>query len=218
MCVWVCVWVCVAQQLCDPMDYSPPGSSVQGILQARVLEWVAISFSKGSSRLRDRTHVSCIAGRFFTVWATREVPSVFRYFKNSIVVGEEILAHCPPPPGVYLPVQGLAYTLQLSTHSRMSCTQAAFCWGEGLRNPFEHPKSWQSKFRVSQRSEVKWKLLVVSDSLRLHGQYSPWNSPGRNTEVGSFPFSRGYSHPRNWTRVSCIAGWLLYQLSYSSTK
>ena len=59
-------------QLCDPMDYSLPGSSVHGILQARVLEWAAISFPRGSSRSRDRTQVSCIAGRFFTTWASRE--------------------------------------------------------------------------------------------------------------------------------------------------
>ena len=45
--------------LCDPMDCSPPGFSVHGILQARVLEWVAISFSKGSSQARDRTRVFC---------------------------------------------------------------------------------------------------------------------------------------------------------------
>ena len=57
---------------CDPMDCSLPGSSVHGILQARVLEWVAISFSRGSSRPRDQTQVSRIAGRFFTLWATRE--------------------------------------------------------------------------------------------------------------------------------------------------
>ena len=46
--------------LCNPMDCSPPGSSVLGILQARILEWVAISFSRGSSRPRDQTLVSCI--------------------------------------------------------------------------------------------------------------------------------------------------------------
>ena len=56
--------------LCDPMDCSPPGSSVHGILQARILEWVAISFSRGSSLTRDRTQVSRVAGRLFTVWAT----------------------------------------------------------------------------------------------------------------------------------------------------
>ena len=57
---------------CDPMDCSLQGSSVHGILQARVLEWVAISFSRGSSWPRDRTQISCIVGRRFIVWATRE--------------------------------------------------------------------------------------------------------------------------------------------------
>ena len=56
--------------LCDPMDCSLPGSSVHGILQARILEWVAIPFSRGSSWPRDWTQVSCIAGRFFTIRAT----------------------------------------------------------------------------------------------------------------------------------------------------
>ena len=56
------------------MDCSPLGSSVHGIFQARILEWVAISFSGESSRPRDQTLVSCIAGRFFTNWATREAP------------------------------------------------------------------------------------------------------------------------------------------------
>ena len=58
--------------LCDPMDCSPPGSSVHGISQARILEWVAIPFSGESSQPRDWTWVSCLAGRHFTVWATRE--------------------------------------------------------------------------------------------------------------------------------------------------
>ena len=53
--------------LCDPMDYSLPGSSVHGILQTRILEWVAISFLRESSQLKDRSWVSCFVGRFFTV-------------------------------------------------------------------------------------------------------------------------------------------------------
>ena len=57
--------------LCDPKDYSLPGSSVHGILQARVLEWVAMLSSRGSSQPRNQTQVSHSAGRFFTVWATR---------------------------------------------------------------------------------------------------------------------------------------------------
>ena len=74
---WYCgsLGVLVAQlcpTLCNPMDCSPPGSSVPEIFQARILEWVAISFSRGSSQPRDRTQASCTAGRFFTNWATRE--------------------------------------------------------------------------------------------------------------------------------------------------
>ena len=69
--------VCLPTQscpiLCDPMDCSPPGSSVHGIFQARILEWVAISSSRGSSRPRDQTHVSCVSciGRWVLYhWAT----------------------------------------------------------------------------------------------------------------------------------------------------
>ena len=53
--------------LCDPVDCSPPGSSVHGVLQARILEWVAISFSKGSSQPTDRTQVFHLAGRRFNL-------------------------------------------------------------------------------------------------------------------------------------------------------
>ena len=58
--------------LCDTVDCSLPGSIVHGILQARILEWAAIPFSRGSSQPKDRTQVSSIAGRFFTSLATRE--------------------------------------------------------------------------------------------------------------------------------------------------
>ena len=60
--------------LCDLVDCSPSFSSVRGILQARILEWVAIPFSRGSFRPRDQTWVFCIAGGFFTVWGIREAP------------------------------------------------------------------------------------------------------------------------------------------------
>ena len=69
---WVSEWSrSSCQTLCDPMDCSLPGSSLHGILQARVLEWVAISFSTGSSQPRVQTRVSCIPGRRFNLWATR---------------------------------------------------------------------------------------------------------------------------------------------------
>ena len=69
-------WSEVAQScptLCDPMDCSLPGSSVHGIFQAIVLEWIAISFSRGSSQPRGQTRVSRIVDWRFTIWATREV-------------------------------------------------------------------------------------------------------------------------------------------------
>ena len=53
--------------LCNPMDCNPPGSSVHGIFQARILEWIATLFSRGFSQPRDQTQVSHIAGKFFTV-------------------------------------------------------------------------------------------------------------------------------------------------------
>ena len=65
-----------------PVDCSPPGSSIHGILQTRIMEWVAIAFSRGSSRPRDRTQVSCIAGGFFTSWATREASTAHDQEKN----------------------------------------------------------------------------------------------------------------------------------------
>ena len=64
--------------LCDPMDCGLPGSPVHGIYQARILEWVAFPFSRGSSQPKDQTHISCIAGGFFTIWATKTPGTVSR--------------------------------------------------------------------------------------------------------------------------------------------
>ena len=82
--------------LCDPMDCSLPGSSLHRILQARILEWVAISFSRGSSRLRDRTQISCTAGRHFNLWVTSltQLPPLMsssQSFPNTKVRGLRLL-------------------------------------------------------------------------------------------------------------------------------
>ena len=86
--------------LCDTVGRSPPNSSVHGILQARILEWVAISFSRGSSWPRDWTQVSHIAGRRFNLWATRET-YIFQYitvliffFKLIIYSNKSVLILC----------------------------------------------------------------------------------------------------------------------------
>ena len=73
VCVCVCILVTqLSSNLWSPTDCSPPGSSAHGILQAIILEWVVISFSRGSFQPRDRIWVSCIASRLFTVWVSRK--------------------------------------------------------------------------------------------------------------------------------------------------
>ena len=81
--VWKWKWSQSCLTLCDPMDYSQSGSSVHGIPQARILEWVAIPFSRGSSWPRGWTQVFCIAGGFFTIWATREAHQIGLQDRNT---------------------------------------------------------------------------------------------------------------------------------------
>ena len=81
---WICCSVAKScPTLCDPIDCSMPGSSVHGISQARILEWVAISFSKGSSRPRDWTRVSCFGRWILCHWATWETPLKYSGLLNS---------------------------------------------------------------------------------------------------------------------------------------
>ena len=87
-----CVW------LCDPMDCNLPGSSIHGILQARILGWVAICFSRGSSWSRGWTWIPCIMGRLFMAWATRQ--STLGKVKNSRkgVTVWSVVKHCGDQP------------------------------------------------------------------------------------------------------------------------
>ena len=80
--------------LCHPMDCSSPGSCVHEIFQAMILEWVAISFSRGSAQLRDRAQVLCTAGRFFTECATRAAQS--KSDQSSIKAVLKVLSWFPP--------------------------------------------------------------------------------------------------------------------------
>ena len=79
---------------CDPMGWGLPGSSIHGIFQARILEWLAIPFSRGSSWPRDRTPVSHIVGRHFTIWAT--MFPLYSYKKNfNMIIGAEAAMSWP---------------------------------------------------------------------------------------------------------------------------
>ena len=96
----------------DPMDCSPPGSSVHGIFQASVLEWVVMPSSSGSSQPRDRTHVSCMAGRFFTA----EPPGEAHFIYNSVYFSIPISQFIP------FPLFSLLVTLSLfSTSVTLFC-------------------------------------------------------------------------------------------------
>ena len=79
--------------LCDPVDCSLLGSSVHGILQTRILEWVAIPFSRGSFQPRDWTQVSYIAGRFFTIWTIRKAQK-FRVWVLKNYTNQNISLNC----------------------------------------------------------------------------------------------------------------------------
>ena len=95
--------------LCDPMDYTE-----HGILQARIQEWVAFSFSRGSSPPRNHTHVSRIAGRLFTTWATREAQIVWRFLKK-------LKTELPYDPDFHIPIAGYILEENENTNSKDTC-------------------------------------------------------------------------------------------------
>ena len=166
-----CFSMCLT--LYDPMDCSPPRSSVHVILQARILEWVAISFSRGSSPPRDRTWVSCIAGRFFTIWASKE-------FTEMVYSIEKRVSVTPSCPTLYDPrdcspggssVHGILQARILESvaipFSRGSSWSRDWTWVSHIAGRFF--TIWASKEAHKSESESR---SFLSDSLRLHGLFS----------------------------------------------
>ena len=115
MCYKLVAWSCPT--LCNSMDCNPPGSSVHGILQATVLEWVAISFSRGSSQPRGRTPIPCIADRFFTIWATGEAlrPGAWSQLRLWVQVPVWVLAGSGSQPMDSSPIWGAQFQLHSDT-------------------------------------------------------------------------------------------------------
>ena len=124
------------------MDCSLPSSSVHGILQAGILEWVAIPFARGSSQARDWTHVSCIAGRFFTDWATREAP--MEYY--SAIKKNEIM----PCAATWMGLKSVI----MSKKGRQR-------WKTTV---------WHPLYVDSKMKEYKWTYLQNTNRLRLQAQ------------------------------------------------
>ena len=112
--------------LCDPMDCNLPGSSVHRILQARILEWVAISFSRGSSRPRDRTQVSFIASRFFANWANNcpHMANHAQFFWlppiSPIIILKHISGNISSHPDVYLYSKCISKSYEFFTPNKIA--------------------------------------------------------------------------------------------------
>ena len=160
--------------LWDPMDCSLPGSSVHGIFQARVLEWVAISFSRGSSQPRDWTQVSCIAGIHFTIWGTGEVTINRRW---GSILSTKILCHLLSllrglhlgPMSTDFPddASGKAPGCQCRSYKECGCIpESGRSPGGGhsnllqyscLENPMNRGVWWATVHRVSKnQTRLKW--------------------------------------------------------------
>ena len=139
--------------LCDHVDYSLPGSSVHRTLQARILEWVAISFSRGSSWLRDLVQVSFIADRFFTVWVTFRFSSVQSLSRLWLQPHES--QHSRPPVHHQLPEFTQTHVHQVSGAIQPS---------HPLSSPFPpvpNPAHHQSLFQWVNSSHEVAKVLVL---------------------------------------------------------
>ena len=134
--------------LCNAMDCSLPGSSIHGIFQARVLEWVAISFSRGSSRPRDRTQVSCIVGKCFTIWATREVSP-----KEGQCQRMPTLPHsCAHSPCCTVMLKAFQARLQHYMNWELPDIQAGFRKGKGTRDQIGNIHWLTEKSRIFQKN------------------------------------------------------------------
>ena len=110
--------------LCDPRDCSLPGHSVHGILQARILEWAAMPSSRGSSQSMDRTQVSCITGKLFTGWTSRETLFVYADLNSNL----EVLLCKDMPKGKNHKIQDI----ELGQGIEMRFSRDARNWGEEL--------------------------------------------------------------------------------------
>ena len=145
--------------LCDAMDCSLPGSTVQEILQARILEWIAISFSRGSFQPRDGTHISCTTGRFFTTSA-KNYPGCFR----SVV---SINSHCIPSvvngtyygPGLFLQL-----FLQHGAGASGGCMAKNWCfWTMVLEKTLESPLDCEEIQPVHPKGDQSWVFIGRTD-------------------------------------------------------
>ena len=157
--------------LCNPMDCSPPGSSVHGVSQARILEWVAISSSRGSSRPRDGTQVSRIAGRLFTteppgkpVMRIQELLGIF----SPTPLGEALSVVRPPSRVRLFAARGLQHcTLSPFTVSRSFAQTLVHRVGDAIQpsHPLSPPSPPALCFPASGSFPVIWLFTSGGQSI-----------------------------------------------------
>ena len=150
--------------LCNPLDCSPPGFSVHGIFQARILEWGAISFSRRSSRLRDWTWVSCIGGRRFTVWTTLEVQInvVYSNTKHQIYFSQiKLILWLPMTCMTYFCFTDYAKAFDCVDHNKLGKFFKRWEYQTTL------PASWKICMQVKkQQLELAWNNGLVPNRKR----------------------------------------------------
>ena len=184
--------------LCDPMNCRPPGSSVHGILQARILKWLAISFSRGFSQPRDWTWVFPITGRCFTLWATRETLTNL----DSILKSRDITL-----PAKVCQVKTMVFPVVMYGCEHWTVKKAerridAFdlrCWRRLLRIPWTARRSNQSILKISPGISLEGKMLKLK--LQYFGHLM-WRGDSLEDSVAG----------RNWgqkkgTTEDEMAGW-----------
>ena len=192
------------------MDCGPPGSSVHGILQARILEWAAICFSRASSWLRDRIHVSCTAGSFFTAEppGKPQTPlslSCFQLFHQSyshtFVIVNYSLSHVQ----LFLAPWTVAHQAPWS----MGFPKQEYWHGSPF--PFPGDLSWP---RIESMS-----LALQVDSLPLKHLGSPFSYIPRlevmvpnQRHLSKFPGENLYGHKKDYSYVPVCTGWLFEAL------
>ena len=213
--VCVCVCVLVAQSyptLWYSMKCSPPDSSVHGISQARILEWVAISISRGAFQSRDQTQVSCFAGRFLTVWAPRKPFYVYihlhahthKYIASPVA---QMVRNLPAVQETCIRSLNWEDPLEkeMATHSTILAWEILWT---------EEPGGLQSK--DSQRAGHDWATNTVSltalcksllDVLKYYATHSSvlaWRIPGMG-EPGGLPSMGSHRIGHDWSDLAVAA-------------
>ena len=199
------------------MNCSPPGSSVHGILQARILEWVAIPFSRRSFWPRDWTQVSCTAGRFFTIWVTREYNLGVLFESRHAHRKSTIYKHSPDLWTIYIPCicQGIqvAVVIKNLPANAGDIRDIALIPGSGrspgeghgnplqyscLENPMDRGAWWATGHRVAQ-SRTWLKQFTMHACQRC--QKTTWRLEERQGTNSSSQRPKGANLFMSWSQT-----------------